>query len=48
MISHQEKMLELSDKIILLSNGEIEKTGAKEDIMSSLNFSVKSCKGCGV
>ena len=48
MISHQEKMIELAQNIILLKDGVVENYGKKQDVMSNLNSSVKSCKGCGV
>lgn len=46
MISHQEKMINLAEKIVLLSNGEVERVGTKQEIMPSLT--AKSCKGCEV
>ena len=48
MISHQEKMIELADKLVLLSDGKVEKVGTKEQVMPLLKTSVKSCRGCGV
>lgn len=36
LISHQEKMLNIADKIILLNNGKIEKIGKKEEVMKSI------------
>lgn len=47
MISHQSKMIELADKIVLLSNGKIEKVGRKEEVMPYLNKTQISCKNCG-
>ena len=46
MISHQEKMINLAEKIVLMNNGEIEKVGTKNQVMPDLK--TKSCKGCGV
>ncbi|MBO5884564.1 MAG: ATP-binding cassette domain-containing protein [Clostridia bacterium] len=48
MISHQEKMIELADKLVLISDGKLEKVGTKDDVLPLLNNSVKSCRGCGV
>lgn len=45
IISHQEKMIELADKIIVLNSGKVEKIGQKDEIMPTL--SIKSCNGCG-
>ena len=33
IISHQERILDIADKIILLSNGEVETIGDKETVM---------------
>ena len=48
MISHQEKMIELANKIILLNAGKVEKIGTKDEVMPLLLNINKSCKGCGV
>ncbi len=45
IISHQEKILNISDEIILLANGEITAVGQKEDILPLLlNQTTKPCK----
>ena len=36
IISHQERILNIADEIILLNNGKIEKKGKKEDVMSDI------------
>ena len=36
IISHQERILNIADEIILLNNGKIEKQGKKEDILPEL------------
>lgn len=36
IISHQERILDIADKIILLKAGEIDKIGTKDEIMPSL------------
>ena len=48
IISHQEKIFDIADKIILLKNGKIEKIGNKEDVIGSFNNKRKKCchEGC--
>ena len=36
IISHQERILNIADEIILLNNGKIEKMGKKEEIMGAI------------
>lgn len=48
LISHQEKMIELAEKLVLLVSGKVEKVGTKDEILPMLKNQVKSCKGCGV
>lgn len=44
IISHQEKILEIADKIIVIAAGEIEKIGTREEILPTLLYTVGSCK----
>lgn len=44
IISHQEKILNIADEIILLNNGNIEKIGKKDEVMDSIMKTEK--KGC--
>ncbi|MGN0278536.1 MAG: ABC transporter ATP-binding protein [Lachnospiraceae bacterium] len=44
IISHQERILNIADKIILLADGEIRQVGTKEEIMPALLGSGKPCK----
>lgn len=44
IISHQERILNIADEIVLLNNGHIEKIGKKEEVMSSILKTEKS--GC--
>ena len=44
IISHQEKILEIADKIIVVSAGEIEKTGTKDEILPGLLYKATSCQ----
>ena len=36
IISHQERILNIADEIILLNNGKVEKSGEKDKIMNSI------------
>lgn len=45
IISHQEKILNISDEIILLADGEIQSIGQKEDVLPHLlKQTTKPCK----
>lgn len=45
IISHQEKIINIADEIIILANGEIIKTGTKEEVASYLTGTTSfSCK----
>lgn len=44
IISHQEKILNIADEIILLNNGKIEKIGKRDEVMDSIMKTEK--KGC--
>lgn len=44
VISHQEKILEIADQIILLVDGKIVETGARDKMLSSLLELPKNCK----
>lgn len=46
IISHQERILNIADEIVLLNNGHIEKIGKKEEVMFSILKTEKSdcCK----
>ncbi len=46
IVTHQQKILEIADEIIVLNNGKVEKQGYSKDIISSLtNFSCKKLAG---
>lgn len=38
IISHQEKILEIADKIIVIAKGEVEQIGTKEEILPKLLY----------
>ena len=44
IISHQERILNIADKIIVISNGEITKQGTKEQILPSLLNQTEGCR----
>lgn len=44
IISHQERILDIADKIIVIANGEIIEVGAREDILPKLLNSSYACK----
>lgn len=44
IISHQEKILEIADKVIVIANGEVEKMGTKEEILPDLLYTNTSCR----
>ena len=44
IISHQERILNIADRIILLADGEISKVGTKEEIMPALLGAGQPCK----
>ncbi len=44
IISHQERILNIADKIIVLSNGEIIKQGAKEQVLPTLLNQTEGCR----
>ena len=45
VISHQERILNIADEIIIISKGEIEDQGAKEKLFDQIMNSKKCCKG---
>ena len=44
IISHQERILYIAEKIIVIANGEIEKIGSKEEILPTLLYTSSSCQ----
>ena len=43
IISHQERILNIADEIILIANGNIEKHGSREEILPQIFNKVKTC-----
>lgn len=44
IISHQERILDIADKIVLLENGQISKVGNKDEILPKLLNTKRSCR----
>ena len=44
IISHQERILNIADKIIVIANGEVEKIGSKDEILPELLYKSSSCQ----
>lgn len=44
IISHQERILNIADKIIVIANGEITKQGKKEEVLSALLNQTEGCR----
>ncbi len=44
LISHQERIMQLADEIIIIENGKIKQKGAKDDILPTLMSEFEPCK----
>lgn len=44
IISHQEKILNIADKIVVIANGELEKIGTREEVLPTLLYTSAACK----
>ncbi len=44
IISHQERILNIADKIVLISDGKIERTGTKDEVLPHLLGGAGVCK----
>lgn len=44
IISHQERILDIADKIVVIANGSVSKEGKKEDILPALLSGSMNCK----
>lgn len=44
IISHQERILNIADEIILMKQGKIEKKGTKDEMLNSLQIESTCCK----
>ena len=45
VISHQEKIIDMADRIMIIDDGEIKKIGKREDVLPYLN-GVQKCHNC--
>lgn len=43
IISHQERILNIADEIVLVSNGKVEKHGPKEEMLPQIFGKIKPC-----
>ena len=43
IISHQEKILDIADKILVMNGTRVEKFASKDEILPTLNIAVKGC-----
>lgn len=48
IISHQERILDIADEIIVLADGKIRSQGTKEEIMPELMRSADVARGCSM
>ena len=46
IISHQERIIQLADEIVLLKNGRVAETGTPAELMPKLGFVAKGIPGC--
>ena len=44
LISHQERIMQLADEIIIIENGAIKTKGKRDDILPSLMSEFDSCE----
>lgn len=47
IISHQERILNIADEIIVLKEGQLQYCGPKEEVLPKLNGTDSSIPGCG-
>ena len=43
IISHQERILEIADKIIVIADGQVKMTGTKEQVLPGLLHTAQTC-----
>lgn len=44
IISHQERILDIADKIIVIADGTVRKVGTKEEVLPELLHTTEACK----
>ncbi len=48
IISHQERILEIADRIVVLADGKVSAMGTKDEILPALLNGTEPCLGCDV
>jgi Fe-S cluster assembly ATP-binding protein len=46
IISHQERIIDIADEIIVIADGKMQKSGTKSTLLDSLNLSINGCNKC--
>lgn len=46
IVSHQERLLNIADEIIVIANGKVTKQGTRDEILPTLFTEDKSCTAC--
>ena len=46
IISHQERILQIADEIVVISGGKVESAGSAEEIMSKLVSGSRTLRPC--
>lgn len=46
VVSHQERLLNIADEIIVIADGKVTKQGTREEILPTLFTTGKACKSC--
>ena len=44
IISHQERILDIADKIIVIADGQVRKTGTKAEVLPELLNTAQTCQ----
>ena len=44
IISHQERILDIAEKIIVIADGQLKKTGTKQEVLPELLGTAKACQ----
>lgn len=47
IISHQERILNIADEVVVIKDGHLEACGPREEILPKLSGTASSVKGCG-
>ena len=44
IISHQERILDIAEKIIVIADGQLKKIGTKQEVLPELLGTAKACQ----